>query len=266
MAKRALPVLMYHHVSPVPGLVTMSLAVFRSQMQWLAEQGWTTLGAQGLADFYAGKPIPDKSLVLSFDDGYLDNFLHAHPVLQELGLRALLFVVTGWLGDGPPRSGTAECLSHSECKRRIGAGQADDVVLRWSEVEAMHTAGSFEFHSHTDTHTRWDKQLPPGAARRAAMAEELAQSRATLVQRLGECSRHLCWPQGYFEPDYVELAAAAGFDHLYTTQRLINLPGGDTRRIGRLAVKEKPGAWLGRRLGLYASPFWGGLYLRLRGR
>ena len=42
--------------------------------------------------------------------------------------------------------------------RLVAAGRADEVMLRWSEIEAMRAAGTFEFHSHTHTHTRWDKE------------------------------------------------------------------------------------------------------------
>ncbi|HTY98539.1 MAG TPA: polysaccharide deacetylase family protein, partial [Rhodocyclaceae bacterium] len=164
----ALPVLMYHHVSPAPGLVTVSPAVFRGHMEYLARRGWTTLGAAGVEDFYAGRPLPKKSVVITFDDGYLDNFVHAHPVLAEFGLTAMLFVVTGWLGDGPART-VGDCPDHRECKRRLAAGEGDSIMLRWSEVEAMRRAGSFEFHSHSHSHTRWDKSLPPGGERTARL-------------------------------------------------------------------------------------------------
>ena len=117
----ALPVLMYHHVSPAAGLVTVSPAVFRQHMEYLARNGYTTLGAGGVEDFFAGRPVPHKSVVVTFDDGYFDNFVHAHPMLAEFGLTAMLFIVTGWLGEGPVRTGALDCPDHRECKRRIAA-------------------------------------------------------------------------------------------------------------------------------------------------
>ncbi|MGE5467638.1 MAG: polysaccharide deacetylase family protein, partial [Ignavibacteria bacterium] len=257
-------VLMYHHVSPSPGLVTVSPQAFRDQMAWLARHGYRTIGCDDLAAFFAGEELPPKSVLITFDDGYLDNWLHAHPVLAEFGLRAALFVVTGWIEEGPVREGGA-CPDHNACKRAIEDGRADDVMLRWSEVEAMRAAGTFEFHSHTHTHTRWDQRLPAGEERLAAMARELSASRETLERRLGAASRHLCWPQGYYEPDYLPLAQRCGFDLLYTTEKRINTRGASPLRIGRVVTKERPGAWLGRRLAIYSRPFWGELYLRLRG-
>lgn len=262
---KALPILMYHHVSPAPGLVTVSPTTFRAQMAALADAGWRSAGLVEVEAFFAGQALPPKTCVISFDDGYLDNFVHAHPVLCEFGLRAVLFIVTGWLGDGPVRSGTPATPNHRDCKRLIAEGAADQVILRWSEAEAMAAAGSFEFHSHTHSHTRWDKSIADLPTRREALAQDLATSKATLQSRLGLTSRHLCWPQGYYDADYQSVAQAAGFDHLYTTEPRVNRPG-STDRIGRIVTKEKPGPWVRRRAELYASPTLGGLYNWLKGR
>lgn len=263
---RTLPVLMYHHVSPNPGLVTVSPAAFRAQMEGIARDGWKTIGCRELEDFFAGRPLPEKSVLLTFDDGYLDNFVHAHPILAELGLHAMLFIVTGWIGEGKVRSGNQECPNHKECKRRIAAAESDSVMLRWSEVETMASAGTFEFHSHTHTHTRWDKTLPSGKERLDAMANEFEQSRTTIKSRLGFDDRHLCWPQGYYQNDYVDLAARMGFDHCYTTRPTMNRCGGDSLHIGRVVTKETGGSWTAQRLRIYSTPWLGKLYSYLKGR
>jgi len=264
---RVLPVLMYHHVSPVPGLVTVSPQNFRSQMRALAEAGWNTVTADEIAGFLTGQLLPAKSVAITFDDGYLDNYLHAFPALREFGLRATIFAVTGWLGDGQPRKAGENqgAANHSACKAAIAAGRADEVVLRWSEVEDMLAAGAVGLHSHTHTHRRWDRELPGAAAKRAALAEDLAQSRACLKSRLGFDERHLCWPQGYYDDDYVEVARASGFDHLYTTQRHLNSPRTPTVEIGRIDTRDKSGDWLVKRLDLYTMPLLGSLYCRMRG-
>ena len=95
-----LPVLMYHHISPKPGLVTCSPENFRAQMEWLAKNGWKTLSTATFATALASGQLPKKSVLITFDDGYLDNWIYAHPVLQEFGLQATIFLITGWIGDG----------------------------------------------------------------------------------------------------------------------------------------------------------------------
>ena len=135
-------------------------------------------------------------------------------------------------------------------------------MLRWSEIEAMRAAGTFEFHSHTHTHTRWDKECAGDVqAKRARIADELRLSREALAGRLGSVSDHLCWPQGYFDADYVAAAREAGFRHLYTTDPFgQNTPGADPEHIYRFAVRNRGGSWLNRRIWLSRDPFWGPRY------
>ncbi len=285
---QSIPVLMYHHVSPNPGLVTVSPETFHAQMAWLARHNYRSIGTDDLAAFLAGKPLPEKSVMITFDDGYLDNYLYAHPVLQAFGLKAVLFVITGWLGQGTPRdiahngsqkigagdtarksqrmpAAPALTPSHRICMEKIAAGQADDVMLRWSEVAEMHKAGSFEFHSHTHTHQRWDRLVSDPQARRIKLAEDLAASRAALTAHLGAVSSHLCWPQGYFDTHYQAVARDAGFTHLYTVNKETCTAKTSVAAIPRVVVKDRADGWFGRRLWLYRHPILARAYLTLRG-
>jgi peptidoglycan/xylan/chitin deacetylase (PgdA/CDA1 family) len=257
---------MYHHVSSAPGLVTVSPAVFRAHMEALAQGGWHTLGAAEVTRFFRGEPLLERSCILTFDDGYLDNFIHAHPVLKALGLRALIFTVSAWMGEGPIRTGSQDLPDHNECKRRIAQGDADSVIMRWSEAEAAQADGVFEFHSHTHSHRRWDREITDPARRIEALAQDLSASRAALKERLGVDSSHLCWPQGYYDADYVATARRCGFDHLYTTEKRLNLPSSSPLGIGRVVTKERPGPWLARRASIYASPWLGRAYNWLQRR
>ena len=281
---RAVPVLMYHHVSPAAGAVTVSPAHFADQMAMLAREGYTTLGARAFSEYLAGIPVPAKSVVLTFDDGYLDNWVHAHPVLAQHGFTALGFLVSGWVNGGPARAnantaGSAnptsttsatnvpnlpDLLGHSAAKAAIAAAETDRAIMRWSEIDAMRQAGTFEFHSHTHTHTRWDRVSANAAAKRASLRDDLLQAREALEQHLGAASDHLCWPQGYFDTDYVEEAHAAGFRHLYTVEPGTNQRHGDPARILRLDVRDKPATWLKSRLWVHSRPLVSRLYLKIK--
>ncbi|HEY9281414.1 MAG TPA: polysaccharide deacetylase family protein [Eoetvoesiella sp.] len=265
-AARTVPVLMYHHVSPSDGMITTSPTNFESQMAWLAKNGYGSLTTAEFAGHLNGNPVPEKSVLITFDDGYLDNWVYAHPVLSKYGFSAVMFVVSSWIQNGPIRPYAGQGAvpatpSHNDCKKYIADGRADEVIVRWSEIHAMRTAGTFEVHSHTHTHTRWDQQASSVAEKRERIAEEFSLARATLTANLGTVSDHLCWPQGYFDDDYVELAKQAGFRYLYTTDAYgQNIPGANPEHIYRFAVRNRAGATLGRRTSIAASDTWGPLY------
>ena len=274
MPASVVPVLMYHHVSPTPGLITVSPQHFAAQMRWLKRHGYTTLTLDALAGFLAGEPVPDKSVVISFDDGYLDNWVYAHPVLEQYGLHAVLFLITRWLGEGPlrPHAGQGNtplpaCLSHHAGKTAIDAGQTDLVMMRWGEVLAARDAGTFEFHSHTHTHNRWDKIYPGDADNKSkALAHDLASSRNLLTERLGEVSSHLCWPQGYYDDDYIRVAEAAGFRHLYTTEPGVVGADSMASRLPRIVVKDRGLGWFAPRMWAYRQPALARWYLGRKSR
>ncbi|MYN13848.1 polysaccharide deacetylase family protein [Pusillimonas sp. TS35] len=265
---RTVPVLMYHHVSPTPGMLNVSLEHFEDQLRWLSRHGYRSLSSAEFARHLAGEAAPRKAVLITFDDGYLDNWVYAYPLLKQYGFSAMLFLVTAWAGDGPlrPHLGQAslpETPDHRDCEARIAEGRADEVIVRWSEAQAMQDDGVFEIHSHTDTHTRWDKTDP--AHKNTHMARELQHARDTLRGRLGSVSDHHCWPQGYYDAEYIDLAHAVGFRHLYTTMAFgSNRPGSDPAHISRFAVRNTTGRSVGRRIWVAAHPLIGPIFNRFK--
>jgi len=270
---RAVPVLMYHHVCPHPGLVTVSPETFEEHVAYLARKKYRALAADEFLEFLQGQRALDgRSVLITFDDGYLDNYVYAWPILKRYGLKATIFAITSLVGEGPARAylGAARQLpatpDHRACKVAVAEGRADDVMLRWSEIEAMEASGAVEVHSHTHTHQRWDQLHPDKSSRLAAVEADLVASRVELKRRLGKDSRHLCWPWGYFEPEYQTAAAASGFVAQYATARGVNVAGSDTRCIPRLVMKDRPGRWFATRVWAYSHPQVGELYSRMRGK
>lgn len=261
---QTVPVLMYHHVSPVDGMINVSPLNFEQQLLWLKRRGYRSLTSEEFAGHLQGQPVPAKSVLITFDDGYLDNWVYAYPLLKKYGYTGIIFLVTSWINDGPLRhylgqGELPETPSHRECEDRISQSRSDEVILRWSEIKAMQEDGVFEFHSHTHTHTRWDQSTP--AEKNAHMAQELALSRASLQDNLGSVSEHFCWPQGYFDADYTRLAQEAGFRYLYTTKAFgQNRAGTDPAHIYRFAVRNTSGNSVGRRIQVAAHPLIGPLF------
>lgn len=264
-SRSAVPVLMYHHVTPAGGVINATPAHFESQLQWLKEHGYRSLTSDQFAAHLHGDTAPKKSILITFDDGYLDNFIHAYPLLKKYGFSAMIFLVTAWMQDGAPRpltgAGVPVTSDHATCMQLVSRAAFDDVALRWSEIERMANDGVCEFHSHTHTHTRWDKVDPVN--KNSRFADELSASRATLLSRLGSVSAHFCWPQGYFDNDYQQIALQAGFKYLYTTRAFgMNVPGTDPAHIYRFAVRDTHGASVGRRIFVASHPVIGPMFNR----
>lgn len=142
---------------------------------------------------------------------------------QEFNLNAHIFLITGLTGKGPVRKQEVSVFSHQECEERIKQGCADDVMLRWSEVQEMRDSGLVEFHLHTHTHQRWDR-VDSIQSHLEFLKAEILLGRECMKAMLGNCSRHLCWPEGYYTHEYIQVAKALGFSYLYTTERRMNSP------------------------------------------
>ena len=94
-------ILIYHRVAedPVdPWRLCVSPANFARQMEVLRKKGFNTVHVSDLADAVRARRLSRKTVAVSFDDGYRDNFEQAAPVLERLGLPATFFVVTDWMG------------------------------------------------------------------------------------------------------------------------------------------------------------------------
>ncbi|CAQ89427.1 polysaccharide deacetylase family protein [Escherichia fergusonii] len=261
-----LPVLMYHHVSNCPGLVTLSPKTFREQMKWLADHKWKTVTSDEIEYFYEGGELPRKSVMLTFDDGYLDNWFQVYPVLKEFNLKAHIFLIAGLIGDGPIRSFQKREYSHQDCEQIINKDNADDVMLRWSEVDVMLSSGLVEFHIHTHSHIRWDKMYSYREEQCQYLKQDILESRKVFLDKIGKCSKHFCWPEGYYNSDYIKVAEELGFSYLYTTERRMNNRTNGTLRLGRISTKEREhSAWLKRRLFCYTTPLFSSLLALYKG-
>ena len=251
----SVPVLMYHHVLPQEGFIASSITQFEAQMRYLAETGWSTLDSDTFARYKQGElDIPKKSVMITFDDGWRDNFVYAYPILKRYDLKATIFVVTEWIEKASQKREIFEPLHHKACKQIISEHPAS-VILSWNDLEAMRDV--FEVHSHTHSHRdsyfegsfRWE--------------EEFELSKELLETRLGIKTRHLCWPRGQYDDSLVNKACKSGLDILYTTKRGVNPPDCDTYAIKRIGAK-KGARWLAKNLALFSHTLSGSLYAKLK--
>lgn len=263
----SVPVLMYHHISPVKGdMVTVDPEVFDAQLAHIKEAGYRVLDLDEAVGFAKGViEVKEKSIAITFDDGYLDNYVHAFPLLKKHGIKAAVFIVTDWVDKASSRPGPAAAVesfsrkppTHAESKAFIDGGEAWKAVLGWEMIEEMKESGLVSFYSHTATHRSAD-QIGGEELRR-----ELASSKASIEKRLGASCRYLCWPKGRYTKEGIDEAKAAGYTALFTTKPGVLKKGEDPFEIKRIVIKDSAD-WFKRRLKIYTSPVLSQLYLTIK--
>lgn len=206
------PVLMYHYVDDEPppagpyadGL-TVRTPDFVEQMDYLVENGYHTVR---LADVYLAMAgimdLPEKPVALTFDDGGLDNYTVAFPILKDRGLSATFFVIT----------------------KTVGAeGQ-----MSWDQLREMTVAGmSVQSHSysHPDLTGVSDDRL----------RRELEDSRASVADAVGEPGYAFCYPAGACDDRVVDAVRAAGYVMAVVTDKGEVLDSGAIFEIRRSRVQ-----------------------------
>jgi peptidoglycan/xylan/chitin deacetylase (PgdA/CDA1 family) len=156
MKPPGIPVVMYHGVGPIKtgwpwNYLIIPTDIFDAQMRALKEHGWTTITLVELFNHLAnGDPLPAKPVVLTFDDGYLDNYVFAYPILKKYGHHAVVFVSTDFADpNGTVRPTLADVW---EGKKREGDLPVKG-FLSWDEMRIMAESGVFEIQSHAQSHT-----------------------------------------------------------------------------------------------------------------
>jgi peptidoglycan/xylan/chitin deacetylase (PgdA/CDA1 family) len=156
-------------------------------------------------------------VVLTFDDGYADNFWNAWPVLQQYRLPATIFVATGLID------------SDRRMSRYIGGG-AGDRMMTWVEVRELAASGLIEIGAHTVSH----RELP--GLPEAEAGEEIVASRRMLEERLQRTSASFAYPRGAVNETVRELVARAGFETACTVRGGINQRGMDRLMLCRTGI------------------------------
>jgi peptidoglycan/xylan/chitin deacetylase (PgdA/CDA1 family) len=248
---------MYHHVSADREVTPRD---FEAHLLLLKKGGWKTVGLDEMFDHVSGRrEVPGRAALITFDDGYADNWICAYPLLKKHGMRAVVFVVTARADAAP--SGVRRTLEDGALPpdtRTDERGPAG--FLSWEELKLMASSGVFEIGSHTHTHKEFQRERPS-----ADLSRELSESRRLIEERAGEWKGAVAWPWGDFEPSWEAEALRAGYRMAFTTRVGANSPGSGPFRIKRFKVKEGSCRALARRLWLYRRPALASLYGRLHG-
>ena len=159
----ALPVLKYHRVNTTTNDdITIHTDFFEQQLAYLAENGYRTIFMDEVYNYlYKSRHIPKKTIALTFDDGFLDNWVYAFPLLQKYNIKATIFLTTDYISNSvvlrkntktskTPGDLPISHLSHDGFKSAF-QGNPDN-YLSWHEIKTMQSSGLVDFQSHTESH------------------------------------------------------------------------------------------------------------------
>lgn len=189
------PVLMYHYirVNPNPSdKIGYNLSVtpgnFNQQIDYLASHGYHTISLDELgAGLLSGAALPNKPVVITFDDGYRDAYTAAYPILKSHGLRAVSFVITGFVG-GPN-------------------------YLTWDMINEMKGSDVFTFESHTVKH------IALAYYSNERIRQEVTDSKNTLQVHVGYPINWIAYPYGSVNGRVASIAQQTGYVGAFGTNK-----------------------------------------------
>ena len=215
------PILMYHRIAVLNGdepSVTVGLTVdpgeFQLQMAWLHDQGYTTITQLQLYNaLMEGAPLPDKPIMLTFDDGYRGIATVAAPMMSQFGFFGTAYIITDRIAQNR---------------------KAAPTWLTWPQLRILEQRG-WDIGSHTVAHTELPNMSPEAALK------TLRQSRFTLERRLGHPVQWFCYPAGSVDAKSVEAVKQAGYVLATTTKSGVTLSARDPLQLERIRISNTTG-------------------------
>lgn len=209
--KTGVPILMYHSIDRNDVFFTVRPAAFAKQMRYLRDNHYRIVSLPDLVDMLSTQtPLPDRAVVLTFDDGYADNYQHAWPILKKCGFPATIFLL--------PR------LAGSRLENSQGSALP---LMNWPQIKEMHQSGLIDFEPHGLTHFKLIHCSPRQVER------EMGESRRMIETILSKKCALFSYPKGRYNQGVIALLKQQRFkgavtvikgrvhsgDNLYTLKR-----------------------------------------------
>ncbi|MBM7645487.1 peptidoglycan/xylan/chitin deacetylase (PgdA/CDA1 family) [Scopulibacillus daqui] len=193
-----IPILMYHSISKGNSL-RVPKEEFRAEMKWLKDNGYYTLSPEeAYAVLTQDKKPRQKTVLITFDDGYSDNYTEAYPILKKYGMKATIFM--------------------------IGRSIDKKNHLTREQMKEMNRNG-ISIESHTISHLELNTLTPE------QQRHEMSESKALCDKMFGQNTIMLSYPVGRYNDETLRLAKETGYKMAVTTE-----PGGASRDQGMFAL------------------------------
>ncbi|MCD6412613.1 MAG: polysaccharide deacetylase family protein [Elusimicrobia bacterium] len=141
-----IPVLLYHHINPSREITP---EIFDLHIKFLKNSGFKSIFLDEMLEILSEKNKKENFIAITFDDGYLDNYIFAFPILKKYGFKATIFVVTENILEENASDFNPSTDSFSE--------RNFENLLSWQQMREMEKNGSIKIEPHTHTHFGYDK-------------------------------------------------------------------------------------------------------------
>ena len=205
---KGVPVLNYHQVEEKDGNpLTLWPDQFEAQMDYLAAEGYTTITIDEMMDaLEIGTPLPEKPVIITFDDGYADNYEYAYPILKKYGFKATIFLIYDFTDTYPN-------------------------YLTWDQINEMKESGLIHFESHTMTHANLAELTSADELR-----HEIADSHNLLSEKLGYDMHYIAYPGGRVNEEIEAITRAAGYRGGFTVHYGLSTPEEGRYQMDRIPI------------------------------
>ncbi len=219
-----IPILLYHSVAENATSQYRRWAIrpgiFAAHLAYLHNQGYTPITVTHLAQAMIdqGTHLPERPVVLTFDDGLADFYAGALPVLKSYAFAATLYIATQFVG------GTSRWL-HAE-------GEGERPMLTWSQIADIHASG-IECGAHSHSHPQLD------VLSLAEAGDEITRSKAILEQHLGRAVTTFAYPHGYYDSGVRRLVQQAGYTSACAVKHALSSLADDRFALARIIVSPE---------------------------
>lgn len=220
--KKKVPILMYHSISdyaaPKFQQFAVSPALFARQMAYLNWRAYTPMTVtQFLRVRWRGSSaLPQRPVILTFDDGFADFYTSALPVLKYYGFTATLYITTGFI------NGTSQWLQRE--------GETARPMLTWAQIKDI-CANGIECGAHSHSHRQLDT-LPAQSAQ-----DEIVHSKRLLEYHLKQEVLSFAYPFGYYSASVQQQVRQAGYTSACAVKYAMSSETTDPFALARLIVK-----------------------------
>lgn len=217
--KIELPIIMYHSLlkdERYQGKYVISPDLFESDLKYLKAHGYTTVTVSDLISHYEnGTPLPEKPVMLTFDDGYYNNYLYAFPLLKEYGMKAVVSVIG----------------IQSEKFSETPDENAYYSHLTWDEIKEMSDSGFVEIQNHSYNLHTFDKGRK-GARRKKGeneadykrlLEKDLSQLQELLYENCNIIPDAFAYPYGAVSDASLDVIKKMGFKASFTCMQKTNI-------------------------------------------